>query len=143
MAKKTTKKVAAKKTAKKSLKSVPSSKKVAKKATKKTAATTKKVASTKAKKAASTAKKAKSNTKVVAKVDVGWGHSLYIRGEGPGLSWNKGVLMVSKGANEWTWAGNAKSDFDCKFLINDEHWSSGENLLAKANKTSISTPVFF
>ena len=32
-------------------------------------------------------------TTITALVDVGFGNTLYLRGEGPGLSWEKGVPM--------------------------------------------------
>src|SRR5690606_12500637 len=33
------------------------------------------------------------DTVIVAKIDVGFGNALYLRGDGPGLSWSKGVPM--------------------------------------------------
>lgn len=34
-------------------------------------------------------------TKIVALIDVGFGNTLYIRGEGPGLSWEKGIPSIA------------------------------------------------
>ncbi len=82
-------------------------------------------------------------TTVTARVDVGFGNSLYIRGEGAGLSWDKGVLLENVSPYEWTWTSTkAKSDIEFKFLINDELWAEGEDLTVSAGGTSISTPVF-
>src|SRR6266850_556537 len=40
-------------------------------------------------------------TTVTAKIDVGYGNALYIRGEGPGLRWDQGTLMTCVGDNAW------------------------------------------
>lgn len=67
---------------------------------------------------------AASVTTIVAKVDVGFGNTLYLRGTGPGLSWEKGVEMTNAGADEWTWSTNkASKTFLAKVLINDSIWS--------------------
>jgi hypothetical protein len=91
-----------------------------------------------------TAKKSAGDTKLTAMVDVGWGNSLYIRGDAPGLSWDKGTLMTCKSSNSWQWATNtATDDFAVKFLINDDHWSSGEDFKVKAGKSQTVEPSFF
>jgi hypothetical protein len=36
-------------------------------------------------------------TVIIAKFDVGHGNALYIRGDGNGLDWDKGVLMENAG----------------------------------------------
>jgi len=110
----------------------------AKKAVKKTT-TAKKAAP---KKPAATSKKPV--TTVVAQCDVGWGNNLYIRGEGGGLSWEKGILMEASGDNEWKWtSSDAGKGIEFKFLVNDELWSEGENLsILKPGTTSINAPTF-
>ncbi len=45
---------------------------------------------------------AASLTVINAKVDVGFGNSLFVRGEGPGLSWSKGLPMTNVGSELWT-----------------------------------------
>ena len=124
-AKKTTKKVVAKKTpAKKVLpKKVPTKKAVAPKA---------KIPTKKALK-----------TSIIARVDVGFGNQLYIRGAGAGLSWDKGLPLENVSAYEWAFATTkAKSDVTFKFLINDELWAEGDNVTVAEGATSISSPVF-
>jgi hypothetical protein len=82
-------------------------------------------------------------TSIFARVDVGFGNSLYIRGEGADLSWDKGVLMENVSPYEWAYKTNkAKGEVTFKFLINDEVWAEGENLTVAAGGTSISSPVF-
>ncbi len=146
--KKATKKPVKKAVAKKAVK------KVAKKAAKKTAVSkvAKKAAAPKAapkkapaKKAAkkAVAKKKASKTVIEASIDVGFGNALFIRGDAPGLSWTKGIAMECKGADSWTITmSGVKSAFDYKILINDLHWSAGENERAKPNAVNASTPRF-
>jgi len=46
-------------------------------------------------------------TTVIAQADVGWGNHIYLRGEGGGLSWEKGVMMDCREGNEWVWSTNS------------------------------------
>lgn len=120
---------------------------VAKKvATKKTAApkkaaapkptATKKVASKKAKPAVS-------ETSIIANIDVGFGNSLFIRGNGAGLSWESGTELKNISDTEWSFTtAGASDELAFKFLLNDEIWADGEDLTVAAGKTSISSPTF-
>lgn len=122
----------------------PAKKTTAKKtATKKTA--TKKAASTK--KAAATKKEATARkalkTSIVAYVDVGFGNTLYLRGEGSQLSWEKGVAMKNVSATEWAFnTTKATGTITFKFLINDQIWAEGDDLQINAGSKSISSPQF-
>ena len=138
--KKAAKKVAAKKAAKKvAAKRAPAKKVPAKKAAKKVAA--KKAPAKKAAKKAAPKKVIK--TSVIARVDVGFGNSLYVRGEGAGLSWDKGVQLDNVSAYEWSFSSTtAKGDVTFKFLINDELWAEGENITVAKGGRSISSPIF-
>ena len=142
--KKATKKVAAKKAAKKVAAKKAPTKKAAKKIPAKKAA--KKVAAKKAlakKPATKAAPKKVVKTPVIARVDVGFGNSLYIRGEGAGLSWDKGVVLENISPYEWSFSSTtAKGDVTFKFLINDELWAEGENITVAKGGTSISSPIF-
>ena len=97
-------------------------------------------------KATATAKKAIDSTAtvVVAKYDVGFGNKLFIRGEGAGLSWETGVEMKNVENDVWVWTNNdlKKGAVACKFLINDDIWSTGENLFVPAGETSTVFPNF-
>ena len=149
MAKKTTTKKAVKKaTAKKAVKKVaakktvatpaPAKKVVAKKVAAKKAPAAKKVAAKKVTPAKTVVK-----TSIIARVDVGFGNSLYVRGEGAGLSWDKGVQLDNVSPYEWVFSSTqAKGDLTFKFLINDEVWAEGEDLIVAKGGTSISSPVF-
>jgi len=82
-------------------------------------------------------------TMIIAKVDAGWGNSVYIRGNGAGLNWEKGVLMQCVGDNEWLWEKKCVQDnFDFKFILNDEVWSIGENVVGKAGEIHTYHPTF-
>lgn len=158
MAKKTTTKKAVKKVAaKKAVKTVAAKKTPAKKApAKKAVKTVKAVAAKKApvaKKAAPVAKKAApakkaaakkvEKTSIIARVDVGFGNSLYLRGQGAGLSWDQGVQLDNVSPYEWTFSSTqAKGEVTFKFLINDEIWADSENITLAKGGTSISSPVF-
>ncbi|NJM13693.1 MAG: hypothetical protein HC889_19195 [Synechococcaceae cyanobacterium SM1_2_3] len=111
-----------------------------------------KAAATKATKPAA-AKTSKSTTSgkasgpvtiIVAKYDIGLGNSLYIRGEGAGLSWDAGTLMENVGSDVWVWTTNQMVEglIAFKFLINDEIWSAGDNMSASAGETTTLTPYF-
>ena len=129
--KKTVKKVATKKTA---TKKVTATKKAT--ATKKT--TTKKATATKKATTASLVQ-----TRIIARVDVGFGNNLYIRGEGAGLSWDVGILMRNRSPYEWAWERKtADNPIEYKLLINDELWANGENQFAQSDETSITAPTF-
>ena len=155
MAKKTTTKTAVKKaTAKKAVKKVAAKKTVATSATAPAPAPAKKVVAKKvAAKKAPAAKKVAAKkvapaktvvkTSIIARVDVGFGNSLYVRGEGAGLSWDKGVQLDNVSPYEWVFSSTqAKGDLTFKFLINDEVWAEGEDLTVAKGGTSISSPVF-
>lgn len=125
--------MAKKPTTKKAVKKVAAKKVVAKKAPAKKAASPKaKISSTQVVK-----------TSIIARVDVGFGNQLYVRGAGAGLSWEKGLQLENVSAYEWAFATTkAKSDVVFKFLINDELWAEGDNIIVAKGATSISSPVF-
>jgi hypothetical protein len=143
--KKAVKKVAAKKAVKKVAvkKPAPAKKAPVEKAAKKVAAkkAVKKVTAKKAGKKAPA--KTVEKTTIIARVDVGFGNSLYLRGEGAGLSWDKGVQLDNVSPYEWAFTSTqAKGDVTFKFLINDELWAEGEDITIAKGETSISSPVF-
>ena len=67
-------------------------------------------------------------TTITARVDVGFGNCLFVRGEGEGLNWDKGQPLVCVDGLTWTWSRRpAKEPVTFKLLINDQVWSRGEN----------------
>lgn len=117
-------------------------KKTTKKAVKK--APVKKAAKKAVKKAAKPdAKKTATKTTIAARVDVGFGNNLYIRGEGAGLSWDVGILMRNLSPYEWAWeTKSSDKTIEYKLLINDELWANGENQFAQRDETAITAPTF-
>ncbi len=94
-------------------------------------------------KKASSAKKGGALTRILAKVDAGWGNQLFIRGCGGGLSWDKGVLMQCISDDEWLWEKKIDGEGVCfKILVNDDIWSVGEDCTVPMGETVILTPCF-
>lgn len=82
-------------------------------------------------------------TSVAAKIDVGFGNSLFIRGQGDGLSWDKGTPLQCVDASTWIWSTTgARGSVVFKLLINDELWSQGEDLVVQAGQKAEVEPVF-
>ncbi|HEX2860143.1 MAG TPA: hypothetical protein VHN79_00825 [Lacunisphaera sp.] len=133
---------------KKSAKSVPASKPAAKSAPKPAVAKPAAKA-VPAKKAAAPAKK-KLNvaaeppaTFISAQIDIGFGNHLYLRGEGPGLSWHRGIAMDSVGASLWTAAvKGATLPVVFKVLVNDLSWSAGADYTVEPGQSVTVTPTF-
>jgi len=88
------------------------------------------------------AKQTAAQTRIIARVDVGFGNALYVRGEGAGLSWEKGTALANVTPYEWTLSCSNKGTVIFKFLINDELWAEGENITLPAGRKSISSPTF-
>lgn len=81
-------------------------------------------------------------TAIVARIDVGFGNLLFVRGEGPGLSWDRGVPMDCVASDQWTWSTAAASrPFAYKVLINDERWSAGDDYVAEVGVENAVSPV--
>ena len=85
----------------------------------------------------------RSGARVTVRYDVGYNNHLFIRGNGPGLSWERGVKLKNLGPDEWVWETNLPMD-DCEFkvLINDEQYEAGENHLLHDGVAFQYTPRF-
>src|SRR6185437_14125736 len=77
-----------------------------------------------------------------AKIDVGFGNTLFLRGEGLGLSWTKGVPLTCVDGNTWKWTGDASEQVKFKLLLNDQVWSQGEDLIATPGQKVEIAPAF-
>ncbi len=83
------------------------------------------------------------STTIVAQVDVGFGNALYIRGEGPGLSWEKGVSLECVADDKWSIAlEETTKPIVYKFLLNDQTWCKGDDHVAQPGTTATVSPVF-
>lgn len=82
-------------------------------------------------------------TFITAKIDIGFGNQLFIRGTGPGLSWDQGVVMDCVGAGLWTIAvKNATTPVSFKVLVNDLSWSVGDDFTAEPGQSITVSPLF-
>ncbi len=82
-------------------------------------------------------------TTIAARVDVGFGNALFIRGEGPGLSWDTGVVMECVGPDLWRIVlGESARAYAFKFLVNDLSWSTGPDFSAASGSSVTFTPEF-
>lgn len=82
-------------------------------------------------------------TRIIVKYDVGFNNSVYLRGEGADLSWDRGILLKNIRADEWLWETNilfSKCEF--KVLINDRQYELGENHHLQCGTSFEYTPSF-
>lgn len=82
-------------------------------------------------------------TTIIAQVDVGFGNGIYIRGEGAGLNWDKGILMENVAADRWQIIlRGVTTPVVFKFLLNDETWSVGEDYVITPGSSLALVPLF-
>lgn len=82
-------------------------------------------------------------TTIIAVLDVGFGNTLYIRGQGPGLNWDKGIAMTCVAPNEWQIAlPESARGYVFKVLVNDTTWSLGSDFFVESGGTITITPEF-
>ena len=75
-------------------------------------------------------------TRIVVQGPEGSKDQLFLRGEGAGLSWNKGIKLDHVSGNQWiweTWDPVTRAEF--KVLINDKVWEEGSNHTLEPGKT--------
>lgn len=82
-------------------------------------------------------------TVITALIDIGFGNALYLRGEGPSLSWDVGVAMDCVADDKWsiTLPGTGKPVI-YKFLINDTTWSAGSDYIVESGSSVTVVPSF-
>ncbi len=67
-------------------------------------------------------------TRVTIRYNVGFSNNLFIRGKGPGLSWDHGTMLKNVGPDEWVWETDTPfDDAEFKVLINDKQYEAGDN----------------
>jgi hypothetical protein len=82
-------------------------------------------------------------TTVTAQIDIGFGNALFLRGEGAGLSWDKGLLMTCVNDHQWSVVlGESARPIVFKFLVNDLSWSAGEDYSVGAGSSVTLVPTF-
>jgi hypothetical protein len=82
-------------------------------------------------------------TFITAQIDIGFGNHLYIRGEGPGLSWDHGLAMDCTGNTLWTsTVKNASTPVIFKVLVNDLTWNTGPDYVVEPGQSITVNPAF-
>ena len=78
-------------------------------------------------------------TRLLATAYIGIGNKLFIRGDGPGLSWDAGVPMQFVSIGKWGWhTYDASGPIRCKLYKNDETAAlSGEIVLEPGRHTEV------
>lgn len=82
-------------------------------------------------------------TFISAQIDIGFGNHLTLRGEGPGLSWDKGLVMDNVGHSLWTSSiSKAAKPVTFKVLVNDLTWSTGPDFVVEPGQSVTVYPSF-
>ncbi len=82
------------------------------------------------------------NTTIEAKIDVGFGNRLFLRGQGEGLSWDHGIPLECVDSQTWRLIVPAKDKLQFKLLINDSVWAKGEDVVVPPGKRVELVPAF-
>ena len=81
-------------------------------------------------------------TTIEAKIDVGFGNALYLRGQGGGLSWDTGVPLNCIDGKTWRWTTRSTEKLTFKLLVNDSVWAQGKDLEVSPGQRVEVAPVF-
>jgi hypothetical protein len=81
-------------------------------------------------------------TTIEAKIDVGFGNQLFLRGQGAGLSWDQGVPLECVDSQTWRLTVPAQEKLLFKLLINDSIWAKGEDVVVTPGQRVEITPAF-
>ena len=82
-------------------------------------------------------------TTITARINIGFGNALHLRGEGPGLSWDRGVPMECIAADLWRLnLGESARGYTFKVLVNDLTWNSGPDYTVASGGVVNLTPTF-
>lgn len=73
---------------------------------------------------------------------MGFGNNLFVRGQGPGLSWEAGVPLKCIDSETWQWSTPASNELKFKLLLNDTVWAQGEDLVATPGQRLRIAPRF-
>jgi len=83
------------------------------------------------------------DTYIAAKIDIDFGNQLFLRGEGPGLSWDLGRVMDCTSHDLWTITlKGATSPVTFKVLVNDLTWNTGNDYVVEPGQSLTITPTF-
>lgn len=82
------------------------------------------------------------STIIEAKIDVGFGNQLFLRGQGPGLSWDRGIPLECVDSKTWRLTFPAEEKLLFKLLLNDSVWAQGEDVTVTPGQRVEVTPAF-
>ena len=82
-------------------------------------------------------------TTITANIDVGFGNAIYVRGDVPGLSWDKGLVMDCAADDKWTITiSDAVAPIVFKLLLNDLIWCVGNDFTVEPGGSIAIEPTF-
>ncbi|MBI2514312.1 MAG: hypothetical protein HYV96_20255 [Opitutae bacterium] len=82
-------------------------------------------------------------TRLLATAYIGIGNKLFIRGDGPGLTWDRGVPMQFVSIGKWGWSTqDAAGPVRCKLYKNDDLASLTGEILLEAGRHTEVTALF-
>jgi hypothetical protein len=81
-------------------------------------------------------------TTIEALIDVGFGNHLFLRGQGAGLSWDRGTPLACVDGQTWRWSAPTTDKLTFKLLLNDKVWAQGEDIVATPGKCIGVVPRF-
>ena len=82
-------------------------------------------------------------TRLLVTAYIGIGNKLFIRGDGPGLSWDKGIPMQFVSIGKWGWASNdVTTPVACKLYKNDETAALSGEIFVEPGKHIELTALF-
>ena len=79
---------------------------------------------------------------IEVKMDVGFGNAIFLRGEGSGLTWDRGVPLACVDGGTWRWSQTVSAPVTFKVLLNDKVWSAGHDLVIKPGQKLELAPSF-
>jgi hypothetical protein len=79
---------------------------------------------------------------IEAKIDVGFGNQLFLRGEGAGLSWDRGIPLECVDSKTWRLTVPAQEKLVIKLLLNDSVWAKGEDVAVTPGQRLEIAPAF-
>jgi hypothetical protein len=82
-------------------------------------------------------------TRLLVTAYIGIGNKVFVRGEGPGLSWEKGIPMEFVSIGKWSWeTTDAAEPLKIQLYKNDDLAAQGEAMTLPSGHQIEATPVF-
>ncbi|HWX19813.1 MAG TPA: hypothetical protein VN578_07895 [Candidatus Binatia bacterium] len=80
---------------------------------------------------------------IAAKVELGPGHAVFIRGEGGGPSWHRGLPLDCIAPGSWIWFATGLAEkIVFQLLLNDAIWARGDKLVLEPGNRLELAPDF-